>query len=348
MLTDDGNTIQASTTSKSESDLAFCLSTNETGGIVQRLAYDAWGKRRNVSGTDAANITAQDTRGYTAHEHDDEVALINMNAREYDPIIARFISPDSIIPGALSSQAYNRYTYTNNNPLSYTDPSGHWSLRKAAQNVARAAVMAVTGPGLVGAKLAYEANKAAYNAYSSAHKYVKRHVDQTLMDHQWARTALMAASFICAPYCTAAAATYMAHISGASNQDALKSGAKAYVASDIMSPGDVNSSLWYEQAVFSGVKGGVASTVQGGSFTDGFRTTFMIETLSMANLQMRKTVIEWAGRDPRNKAFPAGLSKGIGDGIKTAGAYYDELTGACGSPTGGCQGEVGEGVKIFV
>jgi RHS repeat-associated protein len=99
--------------------------TNETGGVVQRLSYDAWGKRRNANGSDAASITAQATRGFTAHEHDDEVTLINMNAREYDPIIARFISPDSIVPGALNSQAYNRYSYALNDPVSYTDPTGH-------------------------------------------------------------------------------------------------------------------------------------------------------------------------------------------------------------------------------
>ncbi len=114
--------------------------TNETGGVVQRLSYDAWGKRRNTNGTDAASITAQATRGFTAHEHDDEVTLINMNAREYDPIIARFISPDTIVPGALNSQAYNRYSYTLNNPLSYTDPTGNFSWRKAVQNIASAVV----------------------------------------------------------------------------------------------------------------------------------------------------------------------------------------------------------------
>ncbi len=103
--------------------------TNETGGVVQRLSYDAHGKRRNVNGTDATGITAQTTRGFTRHEHDDEVGLVNMNAREYDPVLGRFITPDTIIPGAMNSQSYNRYSYVNNNPLSYTDPTGH-GLRK--------------------------------------------------------------------------------------------------------------------------------------------------------------------------------------------------------------------------
>jgi hypothetical protein len=30
------------------------------------------------------------------------------------------------VPGAGNPQSLNRYTYVNNNPLAYTDPSGHW------------------------------------------------------------------------------------------------------------------------------------------------------------------------------------------------------------------------------
>jgi hypothetical protein len=55
--------------------------------------------------------------------------------------LGRFISPDTIIPQATNSQAYNRYSYVINNPLSLTDPTGH-SLRKklkrAVQKVAKA------------------------------------------------------------------------------------------------------------------------------------------------------------------------------------------------------------------
>jgi len=51
-----------------------------------------------------------------------------MNARLYDPTIARFMSADSIIPYMYDTQSFNRYSYVRNNPLNYTDPSGHWSL----------------------------------------------------------------------------------------------------------------------------------------------------------------------------------------------------------------------------
>ena len=47
------------------------------------------------------------------------------NARWYDSSLGRFAQADTIIPGAGNSSAWDRYAYTLNNPLRYTDPSGH-------------------------------------------------------------------------------------------------------------------------------------------------------------------------------------------------------------------------------
>ncbi len=47
------------------------------------------------------------------------------NARWYDPAIGRFAQADSIVPPGV--QGYDRYAYANNNPLKYTDPSGHFA-----------------------------------------------------------------------------------------------------------------------------------------------------------------------------------------------------------------------------
>jgi hypothetical protein len=69
--------------------------TDELGAVVQRLAYDAWGKRRNADGTDeplAQSIPSQldqnapASRGFTGHEHLQELALVHMNGRIYDPL----------------------------------------------------------------------------------------------------------------------------------------------------------------------------------------------------------------------------------------------------------------------
>lgn len=52
------------------------------------------------------------------------VGLVHMNGRVYDPTIGRFLSPDPNVQIPESTQGFNRYTYVNNNPLSYSDPSG--------------------------------------------------------------------------------------------------------------------------------------------------------------------------------------------------------------------------------
>jgi hypothetical protein len=41
------------------------------------------------------------------------------------PYINRFVSADTIVPNPTNSQALNRYSYVLNNPLRYTDPTGH-------------------------------------------------------------------------------------------------------------------------------------------------------------------------------------------------------------------------------
>src|SRR5690606_31089850 len=63
-------------------------------------------------------------RGYTGHEHMDEVGLIHMNGRVYDGKLARFVQADPIIQDPLRVQSLNRYSYVWNNPLNATDPSG--------------------------------------------------------------------------------------------------------------------------------------------------------------------------------------------------------------------------------
>jgi RHS repeat-associated protein len=105
--------------------------TKEDGTLAEDDAYDAWGKQRNATtGADdtTCSLPAQDfsNRGYTGHEEmPDGLCLTNMNARIYDPAIGRFLSPDDVIQDVYNGQNYNRYTYVDDNPLSYTDPTGH-------------------------------------------------------------------------------------------------------------------------------------------------------------------------------------------------------------------------------
>ena len=53
------------------------------------------------------------------------LGLYDYNARYYDPYLNRFVSADTIVPDSADPQALNRYSYVNNNPVRYVDPTGH-------------------------------------------------------------------------------------------------------------------------------------------------------------------------------------------------------------------------------
>jgi RHS repeat-associated protein len=63
--------------------------------------------------------------GYTGQRSDVSSGLMYYGARYYLPELRRFISADTIVPGAANPQAFNRYSYVLNNPVNLIDPSGH-------------------------------------------------------------------------------------------------------------------------------------------------------------------------------------------------------------------------------
>ncbi len=95
------------------------LSTNATGGKVNEMRYYPYGETR--SGAIATD------RRYTGQRQEIGLGLYDYNARYYDPLLGRFLSADSIVPSPANPQSLNRYAYVLNNPLRYTDPTGHYS-----------------------------------------------------------------------------------------------------------------------------------------------------------------------------------------------------------------------------
>ncbi|MDF0584146.1 RHS repeat-associated core domain-containing protein [Bradyrhizobium yuanmingense] len=100
--------------------------TDENAMVVERLSYDAWGKRRNPNGTDdtTGSITSQATRGFTGEEQLSIGGLVHLNGRVYDPLLARFTSADPTVTDPMNMQGWNRYSYVGNDPLAFTDPNG--------------------------------------------------------------------------------------------------------------------------------------------------------------------------------------------------------------------------------
>jgi RHS repeat-associated protein len=140
--------------------------TDENGLVVERLSYDAWGKRRNPNGTDdtTGSITSQSTRGFTGEEQLSVAGLVHLNGRVYDPILARMTSADPTVSDPMNPQGWNRYSYVGNDPLAFTDPNGFsWFssffhsvanflthnpiVRAIVQIVATVILTAVLGPG---------------------------------------------------------------------------------------------------------------------------------------------------------------------------------------------------------
>lgn len=127
--------------------------TDEAGTLVERLAYEPFGKRRFATGAndpDGTILPQTSDRGFTGHEMLDEIGLIHMNGRVYDPSIGRFMSADPYIQSPYNLQSYNRYSYVMNNPLGYTDPSGYFSWKKVFKNKIFRAVVAVAAAYFTG------------------------------------------------------------------------------------------------------------------------------------------------------------------------------------------------------
>ncbi|MFT3848682.1 MAG: RHS repeat-associated core domain-containing protein [Propionivibrio sp.] len=104
--------------------------SDEAGAALERLAYEPFGKRRQANGAadpDNALLPQTSDRGFTGHEMLDELGLIHMNGRVYDPTVGRFLSADPHIQDPKALQSFNRYAYVLNNPLNTTDPSGYFS-----------------------------------------------------------------------------------------------------------------------------------------------------------------------------------------------------------------------------
>ncbi len=103
------------------------------GTLLAEYSYDPWGRLRDPETQEIYAPGTEPTlylgRGFTGHEHLPWFGLINMNARLYDPLLCRFLSPDPYVQAPDFTQSFNRYSYGLNNPLSYTDPSGeYWHL----------------------------------------------------------------------------------------------------------------------------------------------------------------------------------------------------------------------------
>src|SRR3990167_9184196 len=148
--------------------------TDEQGNAVQRFHYSPFGEQQLVSAPSSkknvilAKAGIQENNdertsitryGFTGQEEIESsgIDLVHMNGRLYDPHLGRFLSPDPMIQDPSNNQCLNRYSYCQNSPENYIDPTGFsfWSsLWKGAkhlfQGMGSAVVSALRNP-VVGA-----------------------------------------------------------------------------------------------------------------------------------------------------------------------------------------------------
>ncbi|MFT2016417.1 polymorphic toxin-type HINT domain-containing protein [Streptomyces sp. 796.1] len=99
-----------------------------TGELAVKATDQSLTQRRSLPfgaprGTDPT--TWPGTKGFIGGTKDTTTGLTHLGAREYDPKLGRFISVDPVMD-LTDSQQMHGYSYGNNNPLVYSDPSGMW------------------------------------------------------------------------------------------------------------------------------------------------------------------------------------------------------------------------------
>jgi RHS repeat-associated protein len=99
--------------------------TGPTGNVLESHTFTPFGST-------SSSLTGAAKTGFTGHAHDDELGLINMRGRIYDPTLSRFLTADPYVTAPYSTQGWNRYAYVLNNPLRFTDPSGFQPYRGEA------------------------------------------------------------------------------------------------------------------------------------------------------------------------------------------------------------------------
>ena len=127
-----------------------------TGKVLVAESFGALGSRRNAAWTgppdaaELAKIAALTRDGFTGHEQLDNLDLIHMNGRVFDPRLGRFISADPYVTLPFDGQGLNRYAYALNNPLAFTDPSGFDPVPCVATQSGNCAKITVVGVSWAG------------------------------------------------------------------------------------------------------------------------------------------------------------------------------------------------------
>ena len=135
----------------------------ETANLTNSYQYDSYGNL--TSGTaDGVNYY-----GYNGESTNVKTGLQYLRARYYNAENGTFTTEDSDLGTTENPLTRNRYDYTTNNPLNYSDPTGH-SLWSRIKSTAKKAAKAVKS---VGKKIVNTAKKVVKTVVNTAKKAAK-------------------------------------------------------------------------------------------------------------------------------------------------------------------------------
>ncbi|MGZ7442370.1 polymorphic toxin-type HINT domain-containing protein [Paenibacillus sp. TH7-28] len=99
--------------------------TDSQGNQFNTYTYDIWGN------PETEVETVPNVFRYSGEYWDNTTDLQYLRARWYDPNAGRFVSKDSFEGSINNPLSLNRYSYVENNPLIYEDPTGHYIMPMA-------------------------------------------------------------------------------------------------------------------------------------------------------------------------------------------------------------------------
>ena len=95
------------------------------GNEVVTYIYDAWGNCIFGNNSEEFELSYLNPLRYRGYVYDQETKLYYLQSRYYNPDICRFISADNLI-APVAAVGCNQFIYCCNNPVSYSDSTGHW------------------------------------------------------------------------------------------------------------------------------------------------------------------------------------------------------------------------------
>ena len=103
------------------------LTTDATGCVASRSPYRSYGDRTQAEAPFIPGYSPAapaEPRGFIGERHDPETGRLYLHARNYDPMIGCFLSPDTLDP-IEPGVGTNRYAYADNDPSNRSDPNAH-------------------------------------------------------------------------------------------------------------------------------------------------------------------------------------------------------------------------------